>query len=127
MLKTLRGFGESKPDNDEDPEISIIDKEDLQVKLDVIGYRMTDDQVMIQALNSQTTDYVLPMLMLEKSIGIQGNSLSMEGLKEELNLRFERHLSKKYDKSGKEKVLISKQLKGKCRHCRKMGHEAVHF
>ena len=95
MLKTLRGFGESKPDNDEDPEISIIDKEDLQVKLDVIGYRMTDDQVMIQALNSQTTDYVLPMLMLEKSIGIQGNSLSMEGLKEELNLRFERHFSKK--------------------------------
>jgi len=120
-------FGQRKLDKDEDPEIPIAKIEVLQMKLEVIGSSMTDEQFMTQVLNSLTTGYELQMLVLEKSIGIQGNSLSMEGLKEELNLRFDGLWSKKYDKSGKEKSLISKQFKGKCRICRKMGYEAVHF
>jgi hypothetical protein len=47
--------------------------------------------------------------------------LSIEELKEELNLRFERLLSKKNDESGEEKALFVTHFIGKRRDCGKMG------
>jgi hypothetical protein len=51
-----------------------------------MGYVMTDDQFIVQVLNSLTSDYELQMLLLEKQIGNKDNPLSIEELKEELNL-----------------------------------------
>jgi hypothetical protein len=55
---------------------------------------MTDDQFMVQVLNSLTNDYELRMLLLEKRIGSKENPLTIDELKEELILRYERLLMK---------------------------------
>ena len=87
-----------------------------------MGSSMTDDQFMIQVL---TGDYELQMLLLEKRIGSKDNPLSIEELKEELNLRFERLSTKKNDDSGEENALFTSQFKGKCRTCGKIGHKST--
>jgi gag-polypeptide of LTR copia-type len=122
-------FRESKLSKDEDPEVWITNLEDLRIKLEVMGSSMTDDQFMVQVLNSLTGDYELQMLLLEKRIGDKMNPLTIDELKEELNLRFERLSSKKEsiknDESGEEKALFTTQLKGKCRNWGKLGHKAA--
>ncbi len=58
---------------------------------------MTDDQFMVQVLNSLTSDYKLQMLLLEKLIGSKDNLLSIEDIKKELNLNNERLSTKQND------------------------------
>jgi hypothetical protein len=55
-----------------------------------MGSNMTDDQFIVQVLNSLTSDYELQMLLLEKQVGNKDNPFSIEDLKEELSLQFER-------------------------------------
>jgi hypothetical protein len=50
-----------------------------------MGSFMTDDQFMVQVLNSFTNDYKIQMLLLEKRIGSKENPLTIDELKEELS------------------------------------------
>ena len=86
LVKTERMFRESRLGKNEDPEIWINNLEDLRIKLETMGSVITDDQFIVQVLNSLTSDYELQMLLLEKQIGHKDNPLSIEELKEELNL-----------------------------------------
>ena len=52
------------------------------------------------------------------------SQLSIEELKEELNLRFERRSTKQSADSGEENALFTLQCKGKCRNYAKVGHKA---
>ena len=58
---------------------------------------------------------------MEKRIGNKENPLSIDELKEYLNLRYERLSSKsastKNDDYGKEKALFVTPVKGKCQNC----------
>jgi hypothetical protein len=94
-----------------------------------MGSFMTDDQFMVQVLNSLTNDYELQMLLLEKRIGSKENPLTIDELKEELSPRYERLVMKtetaKINDLGKEKALVVTQFKGKCRNCGKIGHMAA--
>jgi gag-polypeptide of LTR copia-type len=90
-------FRESRLGNNEDPEICINNLEDLRIKLKAMGSSMTDDQFIVQVLNSLTSDCKLQMLSLEKQIGSKDKPLSIEDLKEELNLQFERLSMKQND------------------------------
>jgi hypothetical protein len=65
LVKTERLFRECKLGKDEDPETWITNLEDLRLKLEVMGSFMTDDQFMVQVLNSLTNDYELQILLLE--------------------------------------------------------------
>jgi gag-polypeptide of LTR copia-type len=118
---------ESKLGRNEDPEIWINNLEDLQVKLEVMGSNMTDEQFLIQVLNSLSGDYKLQMTLMEKCIGNKENPLSTDELKEDLNLRYERFSSKsestRNDDYGEEKALFVTQFRGKCQSCRKLGHK----
>jgi Zinc knuckle len=94
-----------------------------------MGSNMTDEQFLIQVLNSFTGDYELQMTFMEKRIGNKENALTIDELKEDLNLRYER-LSSKTESTrnadyGKEKVLFVMQFKGKCQHCGKLGHKSA--
>jgi Zinc knuckle len=51
--------------------------------------------------------------------------LSIQELKEELNLRFERLSTSQNDDLGEERALFTSQFKGKCRNCGKLGHKAA--
>jgi gag-polypeptide of LTR copia-type len=90
LVKIERMFRESRLGKNEDPEVWINNLEDLCIKLETMGSYMTDDQFIVQALNSLTSDYELQMLLLEKQNGSKDNPFSIEDLKEELNLWFER-------------------------------------
>jgi hypothetical protein len=61
-------FRESKLGKDEDPETWITNLEDLRLKLEVMGSFLTDDQFMVQVLNSLTSDYELQTLLLESGL-----------------------------------------------------------
>jgi hypothetical protein len=50
------------------------------VKLEAMGSSMTDDQLMVQLLNSKVAEYELQMLLLEKSIRNKEKPLSVEEL-----------------------------------------------
>jgi hypothetical protein len=63
--------------------------EDVHIKLETMGSNMTDDQFIVQVLNSLTSDKELQMLLMEKQIGSKDNPFSIEDLTEELNLQFE--------------------------------------
>jgi gag-polypeptide of LTR copia-type len=127
--KSERMFKESKLGRNEDPEIRINNLEDLQVKLEVMGSNMTDEQFLIQVLNKLTGDYELQMTRMEKGIGNKENQLSIDALKEDLNLRYERLSSKsestRNDDYGQEKALFVTQFKGKCRNCGKLGQKSA--
>jgi gag-polypeptide of LTR copia-type len=90
LVKTERMFRESRLGKNEDPEVRINNLEDLRIKLETMDSVMTDDQFIVQVLNSLTSDYELQMLLLKKQIGNKDNPLSIEDLKEELHLRFKR-------------------------------------
>jgi gag-polypeptide of LTR copia-type len=61
-------FRESRLGKNEDPELWINNLEDLRIKLQTMGSNMTDDQFIVQVLNSLTSDYELQMLLLEKQV-----------------------------------------------------------
>jgi Zinc knuckle len=65
------------------------------------------------------------MLLVEKQIGNKENPLSIEDLKEELNLRFERLSTGQNNNLGKESALFTSQFEGKGRNCGKLGHKAA--
>jgi len=115
-VKTERMFKESKVGRNEDPEIWINNLMDLQVKLEAMGSNMTDEQFLIQVLNSLTGDYELQMMLMEKCIGNKENPLIIDELKEDLDLRYERLSSNsesiRNDDYGKEKALFVTQFKG---------------
>jgi hypothetical protein len=131
LVKTERLFRESKLGKDEDPETWITNLEELRLNLEVMGSFMTDDQFMVQVLNSLMNDYELQMLLLEKRIGSKKNPLTIDELKEELSLRYERLLMKtetaKITDLGEEKALMVTQFKGKCRNRGKIGLEAAQY
>jgi hypothetical protein len=110
LVKTERLFRECKLGKDEDPETWITNLEDLQLKLEVMGLFMTDNQFMVQVLNSLMSDYKLQILILEKRIGSKENPLTIDELKEGLSLRYERLLMKtetaKIKYLGEEKALV---------------------
>jgi Zinc knuckle len=123
LVKTERILRDSTLGKNEDPEVWINSLEDQQIALDVRGSSMTEDQLMVQVLNSLTSDYELQMLLIEKRIGNRENLVSIEALKDELSLRFERISRKQNDEYGEEKALFTTQFKGKCRNCGKLGHK----
>jgi gag-polypeptide of LTR copia-type len=111
-------FREIKHGRNENPEIWINNLEDLRVKLEDMGSNMTDEQFLIQVLNGLTGDYKLQMTLMEKRIGNKMDPLSIDELKKDLNLRYERLSSKsestRNDDYGEEKALFVTQFKGKC-------------
>jgi hypothetical protein len=88
LVETERLFREYKLEKDEDPETLIKNLEDLQLKFEVMGSLMTDDQFIVQVLNILKNDYKRQMLLLEKRIGSKENPLTIDELKEELSLRY---------------------------------------
>jgi Zinc knuckle len=69
------------------------------------------------------------MTLMEKCIGNKENPLTIDELKEDLNLRYERLSSKsestRNDDYGEEKALFVTQFKGKCQNCGKLGHKSA--
>jgi hypothetical protein len=74
----------------QDPEVWITELEDLRVKLENMGSCITENQFMIHILNNLTSDYDLQLTLMERRVGDADKPLTVEEVRGELNLRFER-------------------------------------
>lgn len=90
LVKLERQFRQSKLKLKSDPDAWITELEDMRLRLEDMGSTISDDQFYIHILNNLSSDYELQVALLERKIGNQVDPLTMEVLRSELNLRFER-------------------------------------
>jgi hypothetical protein len=64
--------------------------EDSHIRLDDMDSRISENKFMINVLNNLITDYNLQLDLLEKRIRDKDKALTVEGIRAELSLRFER-------------------------------------
>ena len=109
----------------QDPEIWLTDLEDYRMKFEELGSGITDNQFMIHILNNMTSDYDLQLAMMEKRINGTLNPLTVDEIRDDLNLRFERlNMKSSEDENVQYVALFGGQFKGKCRNCGMIGHKA---
>jgi hypothetical protein len=83
---------------------------------------------MIHILNNLTSDNDLQFALMERRVGDADKLLTIEEVRGELNLRFERlNMKPSRNEEGEvleEQALFSGQFKGKCRNCSQVGHKS---
>jgi len=72
----------------EDPDVWLTRLEDLKEQLVNANARMNDDDVLEHALNNVPKEYEIVVAPLEKRLSAQFNPLTIEELREELNLKY---------------------------------------
>jgi hypothetical protein len=60
------------------------------MRLDELGSNITDNQFILHILNNITDNYDLQLAMMEKRITDESNPLTIDEIRDDLNLRFER-------------------------------------
>jgi hypothetical protein len=79
-------------------------------------------------LNNLTSDYELQLALMERRVGDDEKPLTIEEMRGELSLHFERmnmkSSSNKEVEGLEENAFISGQFKGKCRNCGQIGHKS---
>jgi hypothetical protein len=90
MVKLENQFREISLKKGQDPEVRITELEDLCVKLENIGSCMPENQFMIHLLNNLTSDYDLQVALIERRVGNADKLITVEEVRENLNLRSER-------------------------------------
>ena len=129
MVKLEKQFRQLALQKNQDPEVWLTELEDLRMKLEDMGSSMSDNQFMIHILNNLTSDYELQLALMERRIGDKEKPLTIDEIRDELNLRFER-LSMKSASNNEsdvleEQALFSGRFKGVCRNCGMIGHKSV--
>jgi gag-polypeptide of LTR copia-type len=102
LVKMEKQFGQCALKKGQDPEIRLTELEDYQVKLEELGSSITDIQFIIHILNNMTSDYDLQLALMETHINDKLNPLTVDEIKDDLNLRFERLNMKSNDESENE-------------------------
>jgi DNA-binding cell septation regulator SpoVG len=90
LVKLEKQFRELSLMKDEDPEVWITHLEDLRVRLEAMDSIISDNQFMIHILNNLTSEYKLQVAMMERRVGDAEKPLTIEEIRGELSLRFER-------------------------------------
>jgi hypothetical protein len=112
----------------QDPDIWITELEDYQMRLEELRSRISDNQFILQILNNMMEDYDLQLAMMEKRVTDKSNPLTIDKIRDDLNLRFERLNEKQNEGSenenNQEVAFFGGQFKGKCRNCGAIGHKA---
>jgi hypothetical protein len=124
MVKLERDFCSSKLKKGTDPDVWIMNLEELRDRLEAMGSVIKDDQFLVHILNNLSPEYERQVLFVEKQIKNPQDPLTVETLCEELDLKFERLHSKDDDKTEStdgEKALPMVQFKGRCNSCGKYG------
>ena len=128
MVKLEKQFRELSLKKGQDPEVWITELEDLRVRLEVMDSSISENQFMIHILNNLTTDYELQLALMERRIGDKDKPLTVEEIRAELSLRFERLSARSTNNDDgeilQEHALFSGQFKGKCRNCGQIGHKS---
>jgi hypothetical protein len=129
LSKVHKVFYGAKLKKKTDPDIFITYLEDVRNRMIKMNSSMTDNQFILHVMNNLTKDYEMQILKMEDKIGDGENALTIEDLRDELNLHF-RRLNAKDDSDNEdnkeEKALFGRgQFKGRCSNCGKYGHKSA--
>jgi hypothetical protein len=126
-VKLEKQFRELSLKKGQDSEIWITELEDLCVRLEAMGSSISENQFMIHILNNLTSDHELQLALMERRVGDVEKPLTIEEIRGELGLRYERMNMKssrnKEVEGFEENAFFSGQFKGKCRNCGLIGHK----
>ena len=110
-----------------DTETWITELEDLCVRLEATESSVSENQCMIHILNNLTSDYELQLSMMQRRVGDTERPLTIEEIRGELSLCFERvNSNSTKNLEGEvleEHALFSGQFKRKCCNCGQVGHK----
>jgi hypothetical protein len=91
------------------------------MRLEESGSKISDNQFILHILKNMTDDYDLQLAMMEKRVTDKSNPLTIDGIRDNLNLRFERLNEKQNEESendnNQEVAFFVGQFKGKFRNC----------
>jgi hypothetical protein len=97
------------------------------MRLIELGSSISDNQFILHIFNIMTEDYDLQLAMMEKRVTGKSNPLTIDKIRDDLNIRFERLNEKQNEESendnNQEVVFLCGQFKGKCRNCGAIGHK----
>jgi hypothetical protein len=127
LVKLEKQFRQCSLKKRQDPDIWITELEDYRMVLEELGSSISDNQFIIHILNNMTDDYDLQLAMMEKRVTDKSNPLTIDKIRDNLNLRFERLNEKQNEESendnNQEVVFLCGQFKGKCRNRGAIGHK----
>jgi len=128
LVKLEKQFRQCALKKGQDPDIWITELEDYRMRLEELGSSISDNQFILHILNNMTDDYELQLAMMEKRIADGSNPLTIDEIRDDLNLRYERLTEKHNNESennyNQDVAFFSGQFKGKCRNCGLIGHKA---
>ena len=117
-VKLKRDFNSCALNEGEDPDAWINNLLHKRRQLETMGTKLSERDVMIHILGTLPKAYDNTVDMAEKDL--MAGSLTIESLRELLRIKFE-----KIKGSDEDVALFTKQFKGSCRVCGKVGHKAV--
>ena len=90
LVKMEKQFRQCALKKVQDPDVWITELEDYRMKLDELGSSISENQFILHILNNMTADYDLQLAMMEKRLNDKANPLTVDEIRDDLNLRFER-------------------------------------
>ena len=131
LASTHKKFYGSSLRSGMDPDVYLTFLEDLRGRMAEMDSEMTDDQFSLHALANLPKEYTHQVEVLEKRIGSKVEPLTLQDIREELDLRFLR--IKDEAKGGKHQDMDDEEYamyaggraRDKCNHCGKFGHKSA--
>ena len=115
-----------------DPEVWLTELEDIRVHLIAAGSTMSEDDLLEHALNNLPKEYDVVVSLAEKRLGSFSDPLTIDELRDNLNLRFQKlggtpgETGGKGNGSGRDNAaLFAGGFKGKCNSCGRWGHKKI--
>ena len=117
----------------DDPDEWLTDLENLKDRLNEAGSKCSDEELLEHALNNLPKEYEHVVAKLEDRLGDASNPLTIEDLRDELNLKYERMGFRNGKGGGKhsgggndgeDAAFFAGGYKGKCNACGEWGHKA---
>jgi hypothetical protein len=99
LVKLEKQFRQCLFKKGQDPAIWINSLEYYQMIIEELGSSISDNQFILHVFNNMTDYYALQLAMMEKRITDKSNPLTVDEIRENLNLRFERLNEKQYKES----------------------------
>jgi hypothetical protein len=128
LVKMEKQFRQCALKKGQGPDSWITELEDYGMKPDELGSRISDDQFILHILNNMADDYKLQLAMMEKWLDDKMNLRTVNEIRDDLNLRFERLNIKSNEDNengnNQDVALFGGQFHGKCRNCGVIGHKA---
>jgi hypothetical protein len=99
LVKLEKIFRQRSLKKRQDPDIWITELEDYRMRLEELGSSISDNQFILHILNNMTDDYDLQLAMMNKRVTDKFNPLTINEIRDNLNLRFKK-LTEKQNKEN---------------------------